>query len=275
MTLDELLATDALIPSMPEAVALVLIVLQRDEPDMRRVNSLLASEGGLTVRLLRLVNSARYSRGSHRIGSVDAATALIGLNATRQMVSAAAVGGAFRGVPGVDLTEFWRFSLDVAKLSESLAEELGMDRSVAFTAGLLHGVGDLVMKMAMPERASLKPAFEAADDRHAAQMAELGYAYPQVGAAFAERWHFPDAIVDAISKQCDLQEDGDGETLASVLYLAVWSARAHELDIDGDALFDQFPQAVADSVGLTDSDWLRSTAPIEWTKENEARDFHS
>ena len=47
MTLDELLATDALIPSMPEAVALVLIVLQRDEPDMRRVNSLLASEGGL------------------------------------------------------------------------------------------------------------------------------------------------------------------------------------------------------------------------------------
>jgi hypothetical protein len=60
-----------------------------------------------------------------------------------------------------------------------------------------------------------------------------------------------------------------------VLYLAVWSARAHELDMDGEALFDQFPHEVADAVGLTDSDWLRNVTPIEWTKQDEARDFHS
>ena len=75
MKLEDLLATDALIPSLPEAVNRVLGELQNDEPDMRRVNQLLSSEVGLTVRLLRLVNSARYTVGDARIGTVEAATA--------------------------------------------------------------------------------------------------------------------------------------------------------------------------------------------------------
>ncbi|MFX7858240.1 HDOD domain-containing protein, partial [Acinetobacter baumannii] len=86
----------------------VLAELQVDEPDLQRVNELLSAEVGLAVRLLRLVNSARYSTGNGRIGTIDAATALLGLNATRQLVQAAAVSGAFRGVPGVDMVEFWR-----------------------------------------------------------------------------------------------------------------------------------------------------------------------
>ncbi|MEJ5755939.1 HDOD domain-containing protein, partial [Salmonella enterica] len=93
------------------------------------------------------------------IGTIDAATALLGLNATRQLVQAAAVSGAFRGVPGVDMVEFWRFSLDVAKIARSLADELRLDGGLAFTAGLLHGTGDLIMKMAMPDRACLAPGF--------------------------------------------------------------------------------------------------------------------
>ncbi len=250
----------------------MLAELQRDEPDLRRVNALLATEVGLTVRLLRLVNSARYARGSHRIGTIEAATALIGLHATRQLVAAAAVGGAFRSVPGVDLTDFWRFSLDVAKLAETLADELGLDRGLAFTAGLLHGTGDLIMKMAMPERPSLQAPFPVDGARHASQSADLGYTYADVGAAFAARWQFPDSMVVALAQQCD-PHDAEGETLASVLYLAAWSARAHELDLDGTAMFDQFPHAVAESAGLTDSGTLRGELPFEWTGVDEARAF--
>jgi len=272
MTLQDLLATDTLIPSLPEAVNRILVELQAEEPDLRRVNELLSGEVGLTVRILRLVNSARYSPGGSRIGTIEAATAMLGLTATRQLVQAAAVGGAFKGVPGVDMTEFWRHSLDVAKIAQSLADEFRLDKGIAFTAGLLHGTGDLVLKMAMPDRASLRPDFATDDSRYEAQIADLGYAYPEVGAAFASRWLFPETIAEAIRHQCDPQ-GGDDQTLSSLLYLSCWSARAHELDIEGTALFDTFPHGVAEAIGLTDTQRLCDDKVIDWTGPDEARDF--
>lgn len=170
------------------------------------------------------------------------------------------------------MTEFWRHSLDVAKIAQSLAEELRLDPGAAFTAGLLHGTGDLILKMAIPDRVSLQPDFATDDDRHEAQAAELGYAYPEVGAAFASRWLFPDNIVEAIRHQCDPQDSSD-PTLSSLLYLSIWSARAHELDIDGAALLDAFPQAVAQSIGLSDAERLCDDTVISWTPVEEARDF--
>lgn len=273
MKFQDLLATDALIPSLPEAVSQILAELQKDEPDLRRVNRLVSGEVGLAVRILRLVNSARYSAGSERVGSIETATALLGMQATRQLVQAAAVGGAFRRVPGVDMTEFWRHSLDVAKIAQSLADEVRLDRGIAFTAGLLHGTGDLIMKMAMPERPCLQPPFVTDDGRYAAQIAELGYAWPEVGAAFAARWRFPQSIVEAIRHQCNPQDDADSRTLASLLYLARWSARAHALDIEGTALFDPFPQGVADAIGLAGAERLREDDAIAWTGRDEAQDF--
>ena len=274
MKLEDLIATDAWIPSLPEAVVQILAELRKDEPDMRRVNTLLSAEVGLTVRILRLVNSARYSGGRDPIGSVETATAILGMKATRDLVQAAAASAVFRQVQGVDMTEFWRHSLNVAKIAESLADELGLDKGTAFTAGLLHGAGDLILKMAMPERPSLQPPFPTDDNRHAAQLADLGYAYPEVGAAFAARWMFPPNLVDAIRQQCDAEISmGSGDTLSSVLYLACWIARAHELDIEGTALFDTFPHEVAGSIGLADTGRLRQDDVIAWTPPEEAREF--
>ncbi|HEY4082863.1 MAG TPA: HDOD domain-containing protein [Burkholderiaceae bacterium] len=272
MKLEDLLATDALIPSLPVAVSRILGELQKEEPDLRLVNELLSGEVGLTVRILRLVNSARYRASGERIGTVDVATTMLGLIATRQLVQAAAVGSAFKNVPGVDMPEFWRFSIDVAKIARSLAEELGQDKGIAFTAGLLHGVGDLIMKMAMPALASLQPAFATDEQREAAQIAELGYAYPEVGASFAARWMFPESIVDALRYQCDPQGGGQ-HTLSSLLYLARWSARAHQLGIKSSARLEQFPHDVAQAIGLAHVERLCDEEAIAWTEVEEARDF--
>ena len=272
MELKEFLAADGWIPSLPEGVVPILAELRKDEPDLRRINRLLAAELGLTVRILRLANSARYSAGGPGIGSIEAATAMLGLQATQQLVQAAAVSAVFRQVQGVNLTEFWRYSLNVAKLAQSLAEEVRLDKGTAFTAGLLHGAGDLILKMVMPGRASLQADFPTDEDRFAKQIAELGYAYPEVGAAFAARWQFPAPLVDAIRRQCEPEHSGNSNTLASVLFLACWSARAHDMDMEGTVLHD-VPQDVADSIGVADAGRLRQDDAIAWTPIEEAREF--
>lgn len=272
MQFEQLIESDTLIPSLPQTVAQIFAEFQKPEPDMRLITALLSSEVGLTVRVLRLLNSARYGAGG-RIGTVEAAVPLLGLKATKQMVSAAAVGGAFKQVPGVDLAEFWRHSLDVAKIAQSLAGSLGLDRGLAFTAGLLHGVGDLVMKTAMPNQPCMQASFAIDSNRHAAQIAELGYSYADVGAAFAAKWRFPQVLVDAIQHHPDPQDDMQADTLAGVLYLASWGGRAHELDLDAPALFEQYPRSVAQDIGLGEESRMYSENPIEWTRPDEAGDF--
>nr|WP_315187371.1 HDOD domain-containing protein [uncultured Albidiferax sp.] len=273
MTLDELIASDTLIPSLPATIAQIFGEFQKPDPDVRRITALVSAEVGLTVRVLRVLNSARFGSGG-RIGTMEAAIPLLGLKAIKQLVSAAAVGGAFRMVPGVNMPEFWRNSLDVAKIAQSLAATMRMDKGLAFTAGLLHGVGDLMMKMAMPDQPCMQPDFAKDGNRYARQMAELGYSYADVGAAFAAKWRFPQEIVDAIRHHPNPQEDTATDTLAGILYLAIWGGRAHELDLDTPSMLEQYPRRVADAIGCTEGEAQLCTGDaIEWTPPDEARDF--
>ncbi|WP_295953883.1 HDOD domain-containing protein [Rhodoferax sp.] len=272
MKFDQLIASDTLIPSLPVTVAQIFGEFQKPEPNIRQITTLVSAEVGLTVRVLRLLNSARYGSGG-RIGTMEAAIPLLGLKATKQLVSAAAVGGAFRVVPGVNLPEFWRHSLDVAKIAQSLAGSMRLDKGLAFTAGLLHGVGDLVMKMAMPDEPCMQPNFAQDSNRHASQLAALGYSYADVGAAFAAKWRFPQEIVDAIQHHPNPQDDVAADTLAGILYLASWGGRAHELDLDTPSMLEQYPHRVADAIGCTEEERLCSEDAIEWTRPEEAGDF--
>lgn len=272
MQLRDILESNTLIPSLPETVAQLLGAFQKSEPDIRQITVLLSGDVGLTVRILRLLNSARYGGGG-RIGTVEAAIPLLGLKATQQLVAAAAVGGAFKQVPGVNLADFWRHSLDVAKIAQSLAASMRLDKGLAFTAGLLHGVGDLVMKKAMPEQPCMQPSFVTDTQRHARQMAELGYSYADVGAAFAAQWAFPKALVDAIQHHPNPSEDADSETLAGILNLSSWGSVAHGLEWDGPELLTQYPRTLAEAIGCTEEERLCSGFPIEWTEPEEASVF--
>jgi putative nucleotidyltransferase with HDIG domain len=272
MKFEDLLDSKTLIPSLPTTVALIFGEFQKPEPNIRQITTLVASEVGLTVRVLRLLNSARYGSGG-RIGTMEAAIPLLGLKATKQLVSVAAVGGAFRGVEGVNMPDFWRHSLDVAKIAQSLAGSMRQDKGLAFTAGLLHGVGDLVMKMAMPDLPCMQPQFSTDSDRHAQQLLALGYTYADVGAAFAAKWRFPQEIVDAIQHHPDPHDGVQADTLAGILYLASWGGRAHELALDAASMQAQYPRKLAESIGCDQEQQLCTHDAIEWTSLDEAGDF--
>src|SRR5450830_1759284 len=111
MELDALLASEIALPSIPRVVALLMLELDKEESDLRRITQLISTDPALTARLLQLANSAFFHL-ERRVNGVAEALAVLGLNHVRTLVSAAAVGGAFR-------------------------------------AGLLHAVGEVTMDMGM------------------------------------------------------------------------------------------------------------------------------
>lgn len=271
MELNALLTLQFDLPSIPKVVALLLSELERDEPDLKKVTQLISTDPALTTRLLQLSNSDFYKL-SGTINSVSESLAILGLSHVWVMAAAAASSASFRKIPGINLQQFWAYSLNVAKLSRSLAGVVRQNQQAAFTCGLIHAVGELAMHLGMPDEiAALDREVPALDLRRAkAEWLRFGYCYAQAGAGFARQWKFPQPIVDALEHQDQPFENTVYEPLAGVIHLASWRARAKEANLSDKDLAVTFPGSVGEVLGL-DIDMVLQQDPIDWTAQTPGR----
>ncbi len=265
MQLEALLNYPRALPAMSRTVSDLLAEMNKEDPSPRRVSSLVSHDPALTTRVLRLSNSA-FFRVSRKIGNADEAVAMLGLTHVRSLVMAAALGSSFKNVPGVDMRQFWRYSLRVADISRSLAGLLRQNEGNAFTAGLIHCIGDLIMHIAMPDEiAPIDMGTPPLDLRRAeVERNAFGYTYAEVGAGMAEKWQFPPDIVSALANQVSPFEGENYDPLGGVLHLASWRARAEEIQLDDNGLVSTFPDMVGLSLGL-DLDSVLGKDPTEWS----------
>ena len=265
MQLEALLNYPRALPAMPRTVSDLLAEMNKEDPNPRRVGDLISRDPALTTRVLRLSNSA-FFRVSRKIGSADEAVALLGLTHVRSLVMAAALGSSFKNVPGIDLKQFWRYSLRSAEIARSLAGLLHQNEGNAFTAGLIHGIGILIMHIAMPDEIGPVDMGTPPLDlqRASAEMAAFGYSYAEVGAGMVEKWQFPPEMVSALANQVSPFEGEAYDPLAGLLHLASWRARAEELQLDNNGLAATFPDMVGLTLGL-DLDSVLGKDPSEWS----------
>lgn len=273
MELQELLARAKALPSIPRVVSEVITELDKDDPDPRKISAAVGTDPGLTARMLKLANSAFFGL-TREISSVQDAVNILGFNHVRTLVTAVALSSSFKTVPGVNLEQFWRYSLNAAKICKTLAKSLKLNEGAAFTAGLVHAVGDLVMHIGMPEEvAKIDFTVSPLDmNRAATEKSAFGYTYADVSAAFAQKWDFPETIVKALQHQLVPFEGDIYEPLAGVVHMAAWRARAQEINMDREGLKATFPDVVAILLGL-DLEMILDKDPSEWTSAGELSAF--
>ncbi len=191
--------TLARIPVLPAARASALSMLQDENVHLGDLAGVVGADPGLTVVLLRAANSAQ-SASRRRIELARDAMIRIGLTATKRMVAAAVVGGAFTdlGECGIDVEAFWTHSLAVAIVSES-AVTVSKLRPAAFSTGLLHDIGRLALAASAPkvyptigERAKSEAMI------FAAERAIFGEDHAEIGGRILLSWGVPPEISAAV-----------------------------------------------------------------------------
>jgi HD-like signal output (HDOD) protein len=264
MKISALLEQQFNLPSIPKVVALLLMELDRPEVDLLRVTQLIRTDPALTTRLLQLANSS-FFKLSGKISSVSEALAVLDLAHVKTMAQTAASVASPKAVPGIQLQRFWEYSLNVAKVSRSLAGLVRQNQQAAFTCGLIHAIGELAMHLGMPEfMATLDREVPPLDLRRAKlERRELGYCYATVGAGFARMWHFPLPMVEALEHQYAPFENNVYEPLAGVIHLATWRARGKEAGMGERALAVTYPDAIGVALDL-DIDAVLQQDPFDW-----------
>lgn len=273
MELNALLAHPVALPSLPRAVALLMTELGHDEPSLRRVNQLMGTDPALAARLLEMANAPAFQMQRQIVG-IPEALGLLGVAQLRSLVGSAPLGTTSRSVPGINMQQFWRYSLNTAKLARSLAGIGHLNQIAAYTAGLIHAVGELLMHLAAPDIVLSINALVSPFDLRRAKIEQriLGYCYGTVSAGLAQRWQFPEVVVDALQHQSAPLDNNAYEPLAGVIHLASWRARAREVDLSEKEMAVSFPGEVGLMLGL-DIDMVLQQDPIDWTARPEASDY--
>lgn len=181
------------------------LIQQFDNPhtSLDSVARNIALDPVIAAKVLRLANSARF-RGARESTSVEDAAMRLGFNTLRTLVLASAVTGAFQAPPGFDLKGFWIHSFQVASISRLLAKNRGVAAETAFTCGMMHNIGELLIQTGVPELAErLNQGGKDVDaaQRGALETLQLGFGFPEVGAELARRWQLPELIQQAIAYQ--------------------------------------------------------------------------
>lgn len=273
MELNALLAHPMALPSLPRAVALLMTELGHDEPSLRRINQLMGTDPALAARLLEMANAPAFQM-QRQIAGIPEALALLGVAQLRSLVSTAPLGTTSCSVPGINMQQFWRYSLNTARLARSLAGIGHLNQIAAYTAGLVHAVGELLMHLAAPDIISSINVLVSPLDLRRARIEQriLGYCYGNVSAGLAQRWQFPEMVVDALQYQSAPLDNNAYEPLAGVIHLASWRARAREVDLGEKEMAVSFPGEVGLMLGL-DIDMVLQQDPIDWTARPEAYDY--
>jgi putative nucleotidyltransferase with HDIG domain len=225
------------LPSLPAVVAELLVSMEQEDIDLHYLAGRIALDQALTAKTLRLANSSFYGMPS-KVNSIQQAMSVLGLHSVRMLVTACGVIGAVPPAPALalDFDAFWRHAIATAVWARALARPLRQSPETAFTAGLLHNLGTLVLATRFPDQYTAVPAWRAAHEDASVAQAELavfGIDHTQAGSALAAYWKFPPAIQDAISQQHNANATG----------LALAVGLAHLLAEPSDASAEQREQA--------------------------------
>lgn len=217
---DKYFANATALPSMPEVAHRLLRSFDDERVGWREIAELISQDQSLTVKLLRLANSARFAP-RQTIGTVRDAATTLGMNNLRDLSLAACVSGAFPKVEGFDRLRFWRQCLATAGHARTLAQACGVDADTAYVAGLVMRTGELLMLLTEPEgvaqaeRQAVQP-----DSLLEQEQVLLACTHLEVTAELTRRWKLPEALSSAIAAAADPLAQRPFNRLGGVLRLA-------------------------------------------------------
>ncbi|MBC7405441.1 MAG: HDOD domain-containing protein [Cytophaga sp.] len=210
------------LPTLPAIVMELLNEIDNDDLDTHRLTQKVSNDLALTATTLRYANSAYYST-MIKVTTIQQAISLMGLSNVKKIITMAALVGCFpeNNCRGFNHKDFWRHSNAVGIAAKLIAKRLNFNCDIAFTAGLLHDLGSLVLVTQFPQQYAI--AIDYKNAHHVSQLeAErnvLGIDHAVVGAALAAEWNFSDVMKNAIAGHHEPEKPGLG-FLATIIHMA-------------------------------------------------------
>lgn len=203
-SLVELLNGTDVVPSVPSLYLELMDLINSEDTSIPEIGTLVAKDVGMTVKLLQVVNSSFFGLRREILTAEDAAV-ILGVEAIKAMVLSQQAFQAFssKNIAVDYVNSLWQHSVTTASFARCIARLEKADKrtvDIAFTAGMLHDVGKLVLMDLLPEQYEqyLIALKKDSLDVNVIERMIFGATHAEVGAFLLRKWGLSDEIVEPV-----------------------------------------------------------------------------
>lgn len=237
------------LPSLPLVVTRMLSILEDPRSSVDDLERVIRYDQSLTAKILAVSNSAYYSF-HNEVTTVARAVVTLGYTELRNLCLSL---GLMRFLSPASFKDqamaerLWLHSVAVAEGAKIVAKSAGtVDNDQAFTAGLLHDLGKVVLAGFFPDEVNNIAAICSQTDyswREAEQ--EVGLSHEEVGRSLAEQWRLPPVLIDVIGGHHTLIAEEKSLPLVAAVHVSDYLSRGlgfqdwylhGEMELNPDAL---------------------------------------
>lgn len=258
--LNDMVGKDVPLCSLPDIYFKIMEVIKSPISSAASIAKVVSTDPNLSLRLLRLVNSAFYGFPVP-IRSISRAIAIVGIRELSSLALAVSTMNAFSYIPSdyVEMRSFWRHSITCGVIARVLAVHRKIHRDESFfLAGLLHDIGRALLYINAPSwmahalgvsRFFHLPLLEV-------ERRLLGFDHGQVTFRLLNSWNIPEPILGLASWH-HAPEKHDKPEEAALIWLADWMANAMKIGSSGTYFLPPMDGELWKAVGM-EAETLRS-----------------
>lgn len=194
------------LPRFPENIMQIQAMIEDPDSDLQDIGAQISTDPSLTADLLKVVNSAQFMLPK-RVDSIFEAVKLVGMRGLRNLLYSYGTQKVL-GNNTEETRALWQHSYRTGFYAYYLARYMLKDRDIlddVYAGGILHDMGKIIFASVHPELINQIEKFCSEKQISTELLEDLasGLNHAEIGALVAEKWNFPEALVEAIRSHHD------------------------------------------------------------------------
>lgn len=248
----------AALPTMPEVATKILNMVNDPEVSFKAVAEELSKDQSMTTNILKLCNSAYFSKGKE-ITSIERAIVTLGIKEVTNIVMVIAAKPILdKYVIGYDLGkgELWKQGLIVGTLAKKIALQKNRKdiADVVFTGGIIHNIGKTVIAIFVQNTYNdiLDEVKKNNITFNEAEKTIMGYSHQEISEKILEKWNFPPVLKAIVRFYAEPDQAPDNfKTEVSIVHIANTISIMAGIGIGSDGLYHQLCKSALDTTKIT------------------------
>jgi len=246
------------LPPMPQVAQKARSLLSNENATFNEFARVIETDQSIAMRVLKMANSPYYGQAG-KVTSVQQAAAVLGMRTLNELLllacSGSLMGSELQGYQ-MDSGDLWKHALATAECARLLAKQNfpGL-ADTAFTAGLIHDCGKLILDKYIFERQRYFEDFMNYGQRpfQEAEKQVFGFDHAEIAADVCEKWQMPKNIAATI-KYHHSPASGSRGDLVKIVHAADAIALSSGIGAGIDSMMYDIDEAIMDLFSLNRSD---------------------
>ena len=212
------------IPSLPEAAKFAISSSLSNNKSMNDIAKIINQNPSLTLKILKIANSAYYSR-KNGVSNIKDALVLLGYKTIKSIILSITIRNIFKDkdVSWFSYRNYWLHLLATAIISKEVSKRLKIgNEDDLYAIGLMHDIGKAIFLISAEDE--YKKVVESVLSEHipffTAERKEFGFDHTDLASFLLKQWNIPNKLINPISMHHSYSPENNPDPILLVVGIA-------------------------------------------------------